>query len=82
MMSRVATDGHISAEELQLARKELLQMAAGVVEDDPGEDSAATLAVLEKILGSDFCRRAGIYSIPPDFVLSVVIPVYNEVATL
>jgi len=82
MMSRVATDGHISAEELELARQELLKMAAGLVEEGSREDSTATVAVLEKILGSDFCRRVGIYPIPPDFVLSVVIPVYNEVATL
>ncbi|MFP6574336.1 MAG: glycosyltransferase family 2 protein [Pirellulaceae bacterium] len=82
MMSRVATDGHISAEELQLARQELLHLAAGLVEEGSSDDSAATTTVLETILGSDFCRRVGIYPIPPGFMLSVVIPVYNEVATL
>jgi glycosyltransferase involved in cell wall biosynthesis len=33
-------------------------------------------------LGQGVCRQLGIYAIPDDFVLSVVIPVYNERATL
>jgi glycosyltransferase involved in cell wall biosynthesis len=33
---------------------------------------------LKRILGNATCRRLGIYSIPADFKLSVVIPVYNE----
>jgi glycosyltransferase involved in cell wall biosynthesis len=33
-------------------------------------------------LGDGACRQLGIYAIPNDFVLSVVIPVYNERATL
>ena len=37
---------------------------------------------LRERLGEDLCRRGGIYVIPEDFVLSVVIPIYNEVATV
>src|SRR5260370_28748109 len=33
-------------------------------------------------LGDGVCRQLGIYTIPDDVVLSVVIPVYNERATL
>jgi glycosyltransferase involved in cell wall biosynthesis len=33
-------------------------------------------------LGEGACRQLGIYAVPPDFVLSVVIPVYNERNTL
>src|SRR5262245_1228483 len=33
-------------------------------------------------LGEGVCRHLGIYPIPDDLVLSVVIPVYNERATL
>src|SRR5438876_12183549 len=33
-------------------------------------------------LGDGVCRQLGIYAIPEDLVLSVVIPVYNERATL
>jgi glycosyltransferase involved in cell wall biosynthesis len=35
-----------------------------------------------KSLGDGVCRQLGIYAIPDDIVLSVVIPVYNERATL
>ena len=37
---------------------------------------------LRERLGEDLCRRGGIYVIPEGFVLSVVIPIYNEVATV
>ncbi len=37
---------------------------------------------LLRVLGESFCRTLGIYRIPDDLVLSVVIPVYNEVHTL
>src|SRR5579859_8070317 len=33
-------------------------------------------------LGEGVCRQLGIYAIPEEAVLSVVIPVYNERATL
>jgi glycosyltransferase involved in cell wall biosynthesis len=35
-----------------------------------------------RLLGDGVCRRLGIYPIPPDLLLSVVIPVYNERETL
>src|SRR5947209_1057402 len=35
-----------------------------------------------KSLGEGVCRQLGIYAIPDELVLSVVIPVYNERATL
>jgi glycosyltransferase involved in cell wall biosynthesis len=34
------------------------------------------------ILGEAFCRKIGVYRIPDDLVLSVVIPVYNEHLTI
>ena len=34
------------------------------------------------LLGEPVCRNCGLFAIPPDFVLSVVIPVYNEERTL
>lgn len=37
---------------------------------------------LAKLLGPGVCKRLGIYPIPADLVLSVVIPVYNERHTL
>ena len=35
-----------------------------------------------KLLGAGVCKRLGIYPIPDDLMLSVVIPVYNECHTL
>jgi glycosyltransferase involved in cell wall biosynthesis len=36
------------------------------------------VAVLQRLLGPAACRQLGIFPIPEDFKLSVVIPVYNE----
>src|SRR5271157_1827208 len=33
-------------------------------------------------LGEAFCRKIGVYRIPDDLVVSVVIPVYNEHLTI
>ena len=38
--------------------------------------------VLEHLLTPGVCRRLGIYALPDGFLLSVVIPVFNEVATV
>lgn len=37
---------------------------------------------LDLVLTEDVCRRLGIFALPSDFRLSVVIPVYNEVNTV
>lgn len=44
--------------------------------------SAEWYARMRETLGESTCRLLGIYEIPADMVLSVVIPVYNEEATL
>jgi glycosyltransferase involved in cell wall biosynthesis len=38
--------------------------------------------LLHGLLGQNLCRRLGIQRLPEGFVLSVIIPVYNEVKTL
>ncbi len=45
-------------------------------------DSSERHLVLYRLLGESVCRRLGIYHIPDDLVLSVVIPVYNERETI
>lgn len=37
---------------------------------------------LDQMLTDDVCRRLGIFEMPKDFLLSVVIPVFNEVKTV
>lgn len=44
--------------------------------------SAAWYAALKQQLGEGACRQLGFYELPANFVLSVVIPVYNERKTL
>jgi len=46
-------------------------------EEDPGRREE-----LLRLLGEPVCKRLGIYRIPDDFRLSVVIPVYNERNTI
>jgi glycosyltransferase involved in cell wall biosynthesis len=46
--------------------------------DRVADSPAARLAVLQRLLGEAGCRKLGIYPIPEGFLLSVVIPVYNE----
>lgn len=43
------------------------------------EDS---VRLLQQMLTPAVCRRLGLYSIPDSFVLSVVVPIYNEVKTV
>ena len=37
---------------------------------------------VEKLIGADQCRRLGIFRLPTNFVLSVVIPCFNEAKTI
>lgn len=44
--------------------------------------SPESIDFLEGLLGASTCRRLGIYRLPEGFLLSVVIPVYNERQTV
>lgn len=48
----------------------------------PAAEGAQRIDALQQLLGTAVCRRLGIYHIPDDFKLSVVIPVYNERASI
>ena len=45
-------------------------------------DSEAVVERLRHCLGESACRQLGLYPLPPDLRLSVVIPVYNEEGTI
>lgn len=45
-------------------------------------DENNRIALLEQLLGTGVCRRLGIYPLPEGFLLSVVIPVFNERTTV
>jgi glycosyltransferase involved in cell wall biosynthesis len=48
----------------------------------PPEDERERRDWLLRLLGEPLCRKLGIYPIPDDLVLSVVIPVYKEIRTI
>jgi glycosyltransferase involved in cell wall biosynthesis len=52
---------------------------AGAVSDQGSPDS---VTFLENLLGAAVCRRLGVYRLPENFLLSVVIPVFNEQRTV
>jgi len=52
------------------------------LDDLDGMNPDERIDSLERILGADVCRRIGVYKLPADFVLSVVIPVFNEATTV
>ena len=58
----------------------ILEIPDMSVDDRPF--SEAWYLAMRRLLGESICRQLGIYAIPEDFVLSVVIPVYNEEKTL
>lgn len=65
--------------EVRRLREVLLHWTA---EKRDSSDALDRIEVLEGLLGRENCRQLGIYRIPSDFLLSVVIPVFNEVRTL
>ncbi|MBI3465904.1 MAG: glycosyltransferase, partial [Planctomycetes bacterium] len=48
----------------------------------PLSETTDRVTVLEFLLGEGLCRQLGIIRVPENFLLSVVIPVYNERETL
>ncbi len=50
---------------------------AGLLQERAAKLSRKRWRLLQKLLGESDCRRLGIFPLPADFKLSVVIPVYN-----
>lgn len=78
-MDSFTSSDDVSSEPL---RDVILRLADELRSQDTEGISSDRVELLEHIIGRDACRRLGIYALPPDFVLSVVIPVYNEAKTL
>jgi glycosyltransferase involved in cell wall biosynthesis len=53
-----------------------------VMDVTPPMSEAERLESLTRLLGDATCKRLGLYHVPDDLVLSVVIPVYNEKNTI
>jgi glycosyltransferase involved in cell wall biosynthesis len=68
------TDRADQAPEAEL-REALMRAADGLSE-------AERVNLAERLFGCEVCRRIGLYRLPEGFLLSVVIPVFNEVRTV
>ncbi len=71
--------------DIDLWREELMRLSRefeSVEELPSAEAEDRRCALLERLLGADACRELGFYRLPADFLLSVIIPVYNEVGTI
>lgn len=53
-----------------------------LAEDMPPADEPERTEWLLRVLGEPMCRALGIYRVPADLTLSVVIPVYKEIRTI
>jgi len=62
-----------SLENIEQMRQGLLKAA---------QNEQQRIEVLHKLLGESACYKLSIYEIPKDFLLSVVVPVFNEVNSL
>src|ERR1700732_2037625 len=62
-------------------RSRLLEWHQELGAQRPGE-IGDPVEFLEHLLGPGICRRLGIFRLPDDFLLSIVMPVFNEVGTV
>ena len=58
------------------------ELSHDIIELDEAPYSAEWYTALKRLLGEVGCRQLGFYEIPAELLLSVVVPVYNEEATL
>jgi glycosyltransferase involved in cell wall biosynthesis len=73
----------LSPEETQAqALAELRNYLLHWQQNSAGGNGPDPIELAEKLLGPLVCRRLGIYRLPANFLLSVVMPVYNESATV
>ena len=80
-MSLPSDSDGISTDDARSLRASLLLLAEGVAEESAAS-TTERVTLLQQLLGADVCRRLAIYPLPADFLLSVVIPVFNEQSTI
>jgi len=71
-------DAHARVAQLRESFAAWQQEAAAML----GAEALDAHELLEAVLGPAVCRRLGFIRLPDDFVLSVVIPVFNELRTV
>jgi len=79
-MNATALLDEISTSDLRRIRELLIEGEGHSADSASGR--LDRIEVLQRLLGPELCRKLGIFRLPADFKLSVVIPVYNEIRTL
>lgn len=79
-MSTETGGTQIAPDTAHRLRDVLLELAGAAHGRDAMDDDDEHF--LLDVLGADACRQIGVMQLPDDFLLSVVIPVFNEVATI
>lgn len=80
MTPELAAERLMDATDAELREWLTSRLAGDSTEVGPLDRNRVEL--LEQLLGPGLCHRLGIYAWPEGYLLSVVIPVYNEVQTL
>lgn len=78
----MTSSGTFETDPFDDARDALLELAGALGQQLSPGAPIDRVELLERLLGRDACSRLGIYMLPADFLLSVVIPVYNEATTV
>ena len=81
-MSESESANRIDTGCLAAARDALLKLAGGCAEVEDAADMNRRVAWLDERLGSAACRSLDVYPLGEHFRLSVIVPVYNEAATV
>ena len=76
-MNAAALFDELSTTDLRRIREVLFDTP----EPDGGE-KLDRVEILERLLGVELCKKLGVFRLPAEFKLSVVMPVYNEIRTL
>ena len=59
-----------------------MEVADLLLDDNDRAIAARRVELMYKLLGADLCQQLGVYRIPAGFLLSVVIPIFNEARTI
>lgn len=78
-MNDAALFDELSSTDLRRLREVLLDTFDAPA---PAAERLDRVEVLQRLLGPELCRKLGVFRLPPEFRLSVVMPVYNEIRTL
>lgn len=75
-------DSNVAASDAHQAREILLRLANDLADAESIDAERRKIDILQRVLGDDLCSPLGLVQLPDDFLLSVIVPVYNEAATI